>query len=1011
MAGVSAVRSARSEPGSTTQFVQLLWKNGAPDATASRLAREAIGYLHLDTGSVTSSKVFVLARPLDDATLRLLTREALADTMVHEVGINELWPGPGFASFIRVAKLPGVTDDEGMSAQRALSDLLNAQVDATQWIHTEDLFYLECSLADADLLRIARDVVGNELVHRFEVGPLSRLEPPVCSGVPPEPPVVETVPLEDDDDCLEKLSKERLLALDRVEMRAIRDHFSDALVQSRRRAQGLGADPTDCELEVLAQTWSEHCKHKEFNALITFCDVDTGEVRMVDSLFATYIKGATAVVQERLRLAGAGWLLSVFSDNAGVVRIDEDRVLAWKVETHNSPSALDPYGGALTGIVGVNRDPMGTGIGGGRCLFNTDVLCFGDPRHEGALLPGQLHPRRVMAGVVKGIEDGGNKSGIPTVNGAVVFDERFGGKPLVYCGTAAVMPAFYQGRPSWEKRVEPGDRIVMAGGRVGRDGIHGATFSSREIGDDSPRSAVQIGSPITQKNLADFLEKACVEGLVRCCTDNGAGGLSSSVGELARLCGGAVVSLEHVPLKYPGLAPWEIFLSESQERMTLVVSPDRLPRLLELAGRFEVEATDIGRFEASNLLDVRHKDQRVALLDMDFLHNGVPRKHLEAQWGSPQRSEFRLPLIPDYGDILLTLMGSLNICSREGIVRRYDHEVKGRTVVKPLMGPGGHAPQDAAVLRLGFDSFAGIAVSNGIIPRYGDIDPYHMSAGAFDEAVRSIIAVGGSLPDSESGEPFWSVNDNFCVPDSVYHPVTNPDGKVKLGKLVRMCEALYDMAVFYGVPLTSGKDSMKNDLVRQGTKISVPPTVLYSAVAGLPDVRLATTSEFKRPGDRIYVVGKTYTELGASEFLRLFGEVGVSVPLVRKEDAVRIYHALSNAHRHRLVASCHDVSDGGLAVALAESALGSCLGIRVDMEAVQSDLDAALFAESHSRFVVSVAPKNCPIFESIMDDDCQLIGEVTGSNRLLFSWGIEPIIDLELEEVVRRWRSGLEGLI
>jgi phosphoribosylformylglycinamidine synthase len=483
------------------------------------------------------------------------------------------------------------------------------------------------------------------------------------------------------------------------------------------------------------------------------------------------------------------------------------------------------------------------------------------------------------------------------------------------------------------------------------------------------------------------------------------------VGELARLSGGAEVHLQNVPLKYPGLAPWEIFLSESQERMTLVVRPEDLEPLRELAARFEVEATDIGVFRASGMLDVRFADQRVAFLDLGFLHDGVPRKHLEAEWGRPQGCDPILSPISDYGETLLRLMGSLNICSREEVIRRYDHEVKARTVVKPLMGPAGRAPQDAAVLRLGFDSYAGIAVSNGILPRYGDIDPYQMSAGAFDEALRGIIAVGGRLPDPDTGLPFWSVNDNFCVPDSAYHPVTNPDGKVKLGKLVRMCEALYDMSTFFGIPLTSGKDSMKNDLLRDGVKISVPPTVLYSMVSGIEDIRLVTTSEFKRPGDRIYLVGRTHRELGASEFFRLFDEVGASVPRVRRDDASRIYRALSDAHRKRLPASCHDISDGGLAVALAEAAIGSGLGIRADVETTGLDPEGALFSESHSRFVVSVAPRDCAAFERLLGDDCMFLGEVTGSDRLVLLWGIEPLVDLCLTDVADRWSMGLRGVL
>ena len=533
----------------------------------------------------------------------------------------------------------------------------------------------------------------------------------------------------------------------------------------------------------------------------------------------------------------------------------------------------------------------------------------------------------------KGIEDGGNKSGVPTVNGAIVFDARYAGKPLVYCGTGAVLPMQLAGLNSWEKNIEPGDRIVMAGGRVGKDGIHGATFSSIELDEAAPATAVQIGSPITQKLAMDFLLLATRRGLVRCSTDNGAGGLSSSVGELALIPGGAVVELERVPLKYPGLRPWEIFLSESQERFTLAVAPEKLPALLELGREMEVELSDIGHFTDAGVLDVRFGGQPVAALSLEFLHEGVPRKTLLAEWTAPVLTEPTLPVSLDYNDVLLRLLGSPNICSREAVIRQYDHEVKGRTIVKPLMGGTGQAPQDAAVVRFNFESWAGVAVSNGILPRYGDLDAYQMSAGAFDEGVRQIISVGGRLPNlSPRDGIFWSVNDNFCVPDSVYDPVSNPDGKLKLAKLVQMCQALRDACAAYCIPLTSGKDSMKNDFKADGVKISVPPTVLYSMTAKIEDVRQVVTSDFKQAGDVIYLLGETYDELGGSEFYQLDNTLGANVPRVRFEEAKALYVLVGEANEQQLIQSCHDLSDGGFAVALAECTFGrDGLGADLDL--------------------------------------------------------------------------------
>jgi len=991
--------------------IQLVLKDRVFDVAGVRVREDARKFLHIETGKVKSAKIFVLLDELTDRQVHDFANLSLKDQILHDVFINELYTNPAYASYILISKLPGVTDDEGVSAQKAWCDLFNVPFDfSRQWIFSQEIFYIENELPEARLRTVAEELLGNPLINHFEYGrfdgrisyvPTVRIEAEISN---------KTVDIFVDDEALLRLSKEMLLALDLNEMKAIQNYYRDETVRVQRRKAGLPELPTETEIEVLAQTWSEHCKHKEFNALITYRDLDTGQEKQIDSLFKTYIQASTKRIQKRLEEKGNNWLLKVFSDNAGVVRIDEDRVFIWKVETHNSPSALDPYGGALTGIVGVNRDPLGTGVGGGKLLFNTDVLCFGSPYYDGELLPGQLHPRRIMSGVVKGIEDGGNKSGIPTVNGAILFDDRYRGKPLVFCGTGAVMPAHYHGRPSWEKRIDSGDRIVMAGGRVGKDGIHGATFSSLEIDEHSPRSAVQIGSPITQKNLSDFMEKAVKAGLIKASTDNGAGGLSSSIGELATIPNGAVVLLDKVPLKYAGLQPWEIFVSESQERMTFVVEEDKLDALFRMAEDFEVELSDIGWFTATGFLDVRYGGQKMGYLHLDFLHDGVPKKRMEAEWRAPRLAEPKLPPDIDYNDMLRRLMGSLNICSREPVIRRYDHEVKGKSVVKPLMGGQGLAPQDAAVMRLGFDSYAGLAIANGILPRYGPIDAYEMSAGSFDEAVRSIVAVGGHLPDPENGDNvFWSVNDNFCVPDSLYHPQNNPDGKYKLAQLVRMNEALYDMATYFNIPMTSGKDSMKNDFIRDGVKISVPPTILYSMVAKMPDVRTAVTADFKQAGDLVYLVGKTYDELGASEFYQLLGELGANVPRVRKEDALRIYRKMNAAHTRNLLASAHDLAEGGLAVALTEALFGDiALGAEIAIGDDSLPAQVWLFSESHSRFVVSIAPEKQKAFEELFAGDALLLGAVNNSGILSVSVNGRQIVRLQTEILLDAWKSGLE---
>ena len=585
------------------------------------------------------------------------------------------------------------------------------------------------------------------------------------------------------------------------------------------------------------------------------------------------------------------WLVSVFKDNAGVIKFTNDQNIAFKVETHNSPSALDPYGGAITGVVGCDRDPSGTGMGS-KIIAHTDVLCFASPYYKGQLPPRIFHPRRIMEGVVRGIKDGGNKCGIPTINGAILFDDRYGGKPLVYCGSIGIMPAKVNGMPSEDKRADPGDLIVMAGGRIGKDGIHGATFSSEALHEGSPATAVQIGDPITQKKMLDMLLEARDMGLYRCITDNGAGGLSSSVGEMAESSGGCEIHLEKAPLKYVGLDPWEILLSEAQERMTLAVPPEKIDEFISLCRRRGVEATVLGKFTDSGHFHALYDGKTVAYVGMEFLHNGLPKMHLEARWKAPKHDEPELPEGVLIG-VLMDVLSDLNVASKEWVIRQYDHEVQGGSVIKPLTGKENDGPSDAGVIRPILERMDGIAVANGINPFYGDIDTYHMTACSIDEAIRNIIAVGGSLKQI-------ALLDNFCWCDPIYDPEKTPDGHYKLAQLVRANKALYDYTTAFGTPCISGKDSMKNDYKLKGEdgkeyKISIPPTVLFSAVGVIPDVRKCVTMDAKANGDAVFVVGLTKDELGVSRLYALLGKIGNNVPKVNAAMAKKTYEALSAA--------------------------------------------------------------------------------------------------------------------
>ena len=992
--------------------IQLVLKPGIRDNKAERVIREAKNYLGIETGKVKATRIFNINYDLSKQQVKDFAEKGLRDDIIHDYYINKLFIDKIFRSYVLVAKLPGVTDDEGISAQKTLADLFDLDIDVKrQHIFSQDLYLFEHKLADDALHELAETLLGNKLINHFEYGETKENILYIPEVKIKENTDGETIDLLVSDEELKNISRERLLSLNLDEMKAIKEHFQSEDVLASRAQKGISKEITDCELEVIAQTWSEHCKHKEFGALINYRNEETGEVLEIDSLFKTYIKGSTDKVIQRFEAAGNNWLKLVFTDNAGVVQIDDERVFVWKVETHNSPSAIDPYGGAITGILGNNRDPLGTGIGGAQLLFNTNVLCFGTPDYDKPLLPGQLHPRRIFEGVRKGIEDGGNKSGIPTINGAIIFDDRYSGKPLVYCGTGGVMPMKYGEKVSWSKDIDAGDLIIMAGGRVGKDGIHGATFSSAEIDENSPQSAVQIGSPITQKLLSDYMQEAVLAGLIKCSTDNGAGGLSSSIGELAQIPGGAEVHLEKVPLKYANLMPWEIYISESQERMTFVVEEKNYPALLKLADEREVELSRVGIFTDSGFIEVNYDNRPVAYLNIDFLHNGFPRKQMEAVWKRPDLSEPVISEELDHNEIILKLLSNWNICSRESVIRQYDHEVKGKTVIKPLMGSTGRAPQDAAVIRLDFESWKGIAVSNGISPKYGDIDAYQMSAGAFDEAIRQIISIGGQLPDPESQEMiFWSVNDNFCVPDSFYDAVTNPDGKMKLAKLVQMNQALYNMATYYNIPMTSGKDSMKNDFKSGETKISVPPTILYSMTALIIDIRKTVTSDFKTADDLIYQIGETYDELGASEFYKQLGYLGKNVPQVRMEKAKAIYIKVMEANKKGLIASSHDISDGGLAVCLAECLLGLNLGAEISLNNDELSAAALLYSESHSRFVVSIDPENKAEFEAILGESATNMGKVTDIAKLEISLNGNEIINLSSEKLEQYWSKTLREI-
>ena len=910
---------------------------------------------------------------------------------------------------ISVGFKPGVTDNPGKAALDGFRTIFpNASIDSDISTYITYAFYGVNGQATPEFIA---SKLYNNLIERAVVSDSEMCQQNNWPMIeyPEKPPQEFKQPahidLEIGDDELIEISETGLLALNLEEMKAIQSHYRDESIQNLRRGAGIVENkPTDVELECLAQTWSEHCKHKIFASKIHHKDLETGEDSVVDSIFKTHIMKPTHDMQKEV-----DWLLSVFHDNSGVIAWDDEWSVCMKAETHNSPSALDPYGGAMTGIVGVNRDILGTGLGA-RPIANTDVFCFGPPDWEGEIPENLFHPSRVLRGVHSGVRVGGNESGIPTINGAIIFDERYLGKPLVYCGTVGLMPRkLPDGRESHIKTPSAGDVVYMVGGRVGYDGIHGATFSSLELTEESPSSAVQIGDPITQKKMIDMILEARDIGLITCITDNGAGGLSSSIGEMAEYTNGCKIDLAKVPLKQPGLSPWEILVSESQERMTVAVKPEDVEAFENLASLHEVEATAVAEFTSTGMFHVQYGDATVAYLPIEFLHDGVPQLELESEWSPPQHELFEAPINADHNTILLDLLARPNIASKETWVRQYDHEVIAQTAVKPFVGIERDGPGDAGVIAPIHGNPRGLVVSCGISPRYSDIDAGAMAAAAIDEAVRNAVCVGVDV-NKIAGL------DNFCWPDPIQSEKT-PDGKFKLAQLVRANRELERICRAYRLPCVSGKDSMKNDYGKGADKISIPPTLLFSLFGDHPDVRNTATSDFKNPGDRIYLVGESMDELGASEvsfMLKERGEakgIGGNVPsLDNPEKLFKSYHSLSSAINSGLVKTAHDCSEGGLGVALAEMCIGGRIGAKIDIDGTgNSNLWSRLWGESLGRIIIAVSPENEAAFLNHMaGSTTTYLGTIENNQKLSILDGYDEIISADVSQMVQSWQSTLD---
>jgi phosphoribosylformylglycinamidine synthase len=1043
----------------TTYQIEVWAVSEQHDVHAHRLAREIIQLptRHLTTLAkipddappflCRTAQLYRLTGNLTTTQLSQLNQQLLTDVVVQQATItttHTTTPSAKEGHIVDVFFHAGVTDT------LAESVLIGAQmigINNLERVETGRRYILDRRLSEDEGHTIAQALLYNPVIQTYIFVPAQvegeddlrtadpspspegeRRDDPLRSSAPPQATTSQrekTTPSSVDeatsattrticiskmnDEQLLELSKTGLLSLNLAEMQTIRQHY-----RTQKR------EPTDVELETLAQTWSEHCSHKTFKATIDYRELDqqghVSETETIHGLLKHYIMRATEQVKP-------AWLVSAFSDNAGIIRLTDTHDIAFKVETHNHPSAIEPFGGANTGVGGVIRDVLGVSAQPIAC---TDVLCFG-PQDTSAdeLPPGVLSPQRIASGVVNGVRDYGNKMGIPTVNGAILYHQGYIFNPLVFCGCLGILP-----HGSHPRQVEPGDLIVSLGGRTGRDGVHGATFSSGEMSleiNTQAGAAVQIGAPITEKKVSDVIIQARDGQLYHAITDCGAGGFSSAIGEMGAKTG-ARVELDRAPLKYQGLAPWEIWLSEAQERMILAVPPAKLDALLEICAIEEVEASVLGSFSDDQRLQLTYHGKLVADMDMDFLHDGMPSRTLDAIWLKQERSPTSQEATEraahsntvehiqgSLGPTLLALLHHPNIASKEEVVRRYDHEVQGATVVKPLVGRSRNGPGDAAVLQPyieGTNSHAGIVISNGINPLYGKIDPYHMAVTAVDEALRNLTAVGGDIRRA-------AILDNFCW--------GNPNDPEQLGLLVRAVKGCYDAVVGFGTPFISGKDSLNNEYRTAGRRTPVIPTLLISAVGVIDDASATVDMSLKTPGNLLYLLGQTRYEMAGSyygevidpdSFDQLFPQA--EVPQVDLTRAPMMMVALGRAIRQGLVRACHDLSEGGLLAAAAEMALAGQLGVNLDTTHItikqaptlhpNGEAIVRLFSETPSRFLVEITPEQFGTFEKFMRDanirDVTYVGTITSSDRFIVRNGEEELINLGVDELQEAWKGG-----
>ncbi|MBI2464297.1 phosphoribosylformylglycinamidine synthase subunit PurS [Candidatus Peregrinibacteria bacterium] len=1017
-----------------------------PDPRVKALKKQLLGYKNITEISV--SDIYTIEKKLTKNDLEKIAK-LLVNPVIEEASINETKLPPNTDWIIEIGFLPKVTDNVANTVKECMEDFLHHHNPSrddkntnffsnnanNEGVYSIFALYVSGILNESEAKKIGNELM-NPLIQRISVQSRKQYEKngSMAKNVPQmsfqNHVKIDEIDMNLNNESLKKLGKQGIpnkdgsrrgpLALDLEQLKTIQTHFKK-----------LGRKPRDIELESLAQTWSEHCKHTIFSS-------ELDEIK--EGLYKRYIKGATERIREQ-KNTPQDICVSVFKDNAGAIIFDDEYLITHKVETHNTPSALDPFGGAVTGILGVNRDTIGFGMGA-KPIANFYGYCFADPNDTKPLYKSpnktqkMLEPKRIMMGVIGGVTKGGNDSGIPTPLGFMYFDPRYKGKPLVFVGTVGIIPKIINRKPSHEKKARPGDYIVVVGGRVGKDGIHGATFSSEALDSGSPVTAVQIGDPITQKKFSDALVKEARDlGLYTSITDNGAGGLSCSVCEMAKESGGCHVILEKIPTKYPNLSPWEIWISESQERMTLSVPKNKWPAFENLMKRRAVEASVIGEFTDSGKCVIENDKKLIMDLELNFLHDGCPKKILKSapynvNTFSSKNNEIKLSehnvfetKYPqsqstaskkntskssqaeilknsqsikkqfDWTNQLLQMLARLNLTSYEFVSRQYDHEVQSTDILKPLQGRG-RVNASASVIKPLYNSQKGIILSYGINPLYSDIDTYHMAACAIDTAVRNAVATGANLNH-------LALLDNFCWCSS-----NDPE---RLGQLKEAARACYDYAVAYGTPFISGKDSMFNDFNGfdengNPVKISISPTLLISSIGVIDNIENAVSLDVKMPGDLIYILGETSDELGGSEYMNFMNEknqkqfftntpenasnsiekhiqnslenfiqneIKINVPKVNAKTNKKLYEAYNHAIQKNLIASAQSVGLGGLAVALAKKAIAGQLGMDISFKNIPTRKNAKECKN----------PSTDKNFSALLDNSNETLSDMT----LLFS--------------------------